>query len=635
MSHFYLLNRLYIEEIHRQELKMRTEDGEIIYRCLNEDSTAFGLLVDKYKGSIFAIAYSKLRNFHDAEDVTQDVFLKAYKNLRKLKRWDNFLAWLCSMAYNLCRDRIKSQSIHIERLEQKAQEELVDNSVNTYRQEQVYESLHEALDSLPDIYRDVLTLHYLGGISGEQIARILSLPHSTVRQRLSRARTQLREELLAMISETFEQEKLRANFTFRIVEMVKKIRVHPISTLKGLPWGLSLATGIIFTVMSLNPYIPQFSQVGAYIRSVLPSETKVLNIGEIPVDVVKVSNVTILSGKMGKGKSGEPKQPDMQNAFFMAPQGEGDTWTKKADMLTDRRLFSTCAVNGKIYAIGGVNAAGMLSTVEEYDPSTDTWTKKADMPTARYWYSSSCTSVVNGKIYAIGGVNDTIMVRLGNLANVEEYDPVKDIWTKKADAPVEGSLSACSISGKIYLINNFNIDHWDLDKAIFKDNICLEYDPSMDRWTNKAPMPAARNNFSISAANGKIYAIGGVNAAGMLSTVEEYDPSTDTWTKKADMPTARSGLSTIAVNGKIYAIAGDGGGVTVEEYDPATDTWTKKADMLVGKRLFSTSVVGGKIYAMGNMMANPDRSVEEYTPEGWMVSPNGKMPSTWGTLKAK
>ncbi|MEK7399936.1 MAG: RNA polymerase sigma factor, partial [Candidatus Poribacteria bacterium] len=98
---------------------MRTEDGEIIYKCLNEDSTAFGLLVDKYKGSIFAIAFSKLRNFHDAEDVTQDVFLKAYKNLRKLKRWDNFLAWLCSIAYNLCRDRIKSQSIHIERLEQK------------------------------------------------------------------------------------------------------------------------------------------------------------------------------------------------------------------------------------------------------------------------------------------------------------------------------------------------------------------------------------------------------------------------------------------------------------------------------------------------------------------------------------
>jgi len=87
----------------------------------------------------------------------------------------------------------------------------------------VFESLHEALDSLPDIYREVLTLHYLGGISGEQIARILSIPYATVRQRLSRARAQLREEILAMVSETYEQQRLKASFTFRIVEMVKRI----------------------------------------------------------------------------------------------------------------------------------------------------------------------------------------------------------------------------------------------------------------------------------------------------------------------------------------------------------------------------------------------------------------------------
>ncbi len=60
---------------------MRTEDGIIIGECLNGDSASFGLLVDKYKASIFALAYSRLRNFHDAEDTAQDVFLKAYRNL--------------------------------------------------------------------------------------------------------------------------------------------------------------------------------------------------------------------------------------------------------------------------------------------------------------------------------------------------------------------------------------------------------------------------------------------------------------------------------------------------------------------------------------------------------------------------
>ena len=72
---------------------MRTEDGYIIQKCLNGDVAAFGLLVDKYKGSVYALAYTKLGNFHDAQDITQEVFLKAYQKLRTLKQWDKFLSW--------------------------------------------------------------------------------------------------------------------------------------------------------------------------------------------------------------------------------------------------------------------------------------------------------------------------------------------------------------------------------------------------------------------------------------------------------------------------------------------------------------------------------------------------------------
>ena len=88
---------------------MRTADGFIIRKCLDGDSAAFGLLVDKYKGGVYALAYSKLGNFHDAEDVTQEVFIKAYENLRSLRRWDSFHAWLYSITSNLCKDWIKKQ----------------------------------------------------------------------------------------------------------------------------------------------------------------------------------------------------------------------------------------------------------------------------------------------------------------------------------------------------------------------------------------------------------------------------------------------------------------------------------------------------------------------------------------------
>ena len=73
---------------------MRTDDGYIISKCLNGEPEAFGILVDKYKSSIFAFVYTKLHNFHDAQDVTQEVFIKAYRELRTLKRWDSFAGWI-------------------------------------------------------------------------------------------------------------------------------------------------------------------------------------------------------------------------------------------------------------------------------------------------------------------------------------------------------------------------------------------------------------------------------------------------------------------------------------------------------------------------------------------------------------
>ena len=81
---------------------MRTEDGYIIYKCLNGDTGAFGLLVDKYKAGVYALAYSKLRNFHDAEDVAQEVFIRAYENLHKLRRWERFASWLYRITSSLC-----------------------------------------------------------------------------------------------------------------------------------------------------------------------------------------------------------------------------------------------------------------------------------------------------------------------------------------------------------------------------------------------------------------------------------------------------------------------------------------------------------------------------------------------------
>jgi len=612
---------------------MRTEDGHLISKCLNGEPEAFGVLVDKYKAGIYAFTFSRLRNFHDAEDVTQDVFIKAYQNLSKLRRWDSFAVWAYTIASNLCSKwkRSKSRRPDREFIEDQDEDVLENPSLDAYRMDIISNSLHDALDSLPEIYQEALTLHYLGGMSTDDIAKSLGASPTTIRQRLVRARAQLKEEMLVMIGRTFEQQRLKAIFTFRIVEMVKHIRVQPIPLAKGLPLGLSLATGMIIAFLSIGTHLNSLSTIGAFMGSPLPGETKVLKTGEIPVDVLKVSNISVISSQRWNGSGLGSVVPSPQNALFMAPQA-GDTWTKKADMPTGRGGLSACAVNGKIYAIGGViwDDAGnqkSISTVEEYDPKTDTWTKKSDISTSRFFFA---ICEVNKKIYVIGGLN-TADGNFKDLQTVEEYDPDLDKWTQKTDMPTSRYwLSASAVNGKIYAIGGLTVNMVPLSTV-------EEYDPVKDKWTKKADLPIPIHTLSTNAVNNKIYGIGGVNIGVLLSTVYEYDPLLDSWTRKADMPTARTRACSSAVNGKIYAIGGydrnrDIDLTSVEEYDPATDKWTKKTDMPKPAEDHACSAVDGRIYVIGG--SNPTL-VEEYDTgfAGEGVNFKGKLPTTWGDVR--
>jgi len=124
-------------------------------------------------------------------------------------------------------------------------------SIDFYEKQLVRESLHEALASLSEMYRQVLTLHYFVGMKTEEIAQFLRTSPSTIRKRLSRARAKLKKEMLDMMSATFEEQKLQPGFTFRIVEMVKRMRVKPAPKIPpAIPIGI--ATVIAFLAVGLG-----------------------------------------------------------------------------------------------------------------------------------------------------------------------------------------------------------------------------------------------------------------------------------------------------------------------------------------------------------------------------------------------
>ena len=595
---------------------MRTGDGHIIRKCLDGDAEAFGFLVDKYKSSLYAFIYARVGDFHDAEDLTQEVFLNAYEKLGTLKRWDNFFAWLYSIAANRCKNYWRSQSRRpdTEYVEDQDVVRLDLPSLEAYQKGLRYEALHDALASLSETHRQVLTLYYLGGMKSKEIAQFLGTSPETINMRLSRARSQLKEEMITMMTTTFAGQRLQPAFTFRVVEMIKGTKIQIAPTKTSLPWGISITGVLIVAFLSLTiPHSPIYP-IGELIGSALPSETKVADVGVIPVDTVKVTEITILTSEKGDGDFGQAPKPDPMNAF--APAGQQEKWRKRTDMPTPRADLSISVVDGKIYAIGGWTLVGVeqvsISTVEMYDPATNTWTRKADVPTPRCCFS---TSVVNGKIYAIGGATDL----LNPFPTVEVYDPVTDTWTQGADMPTpRTAFSTSVVNGKIYAIGGTPNLHASL-------SIVEEYDPATDTWTKKANMPTPRWSLFTSVVNGKIYAIGGGRPDLFVAfpIVEKYDPSTDTWTKKADMPTARWAFSTSVVNERIYGIGGtpdlDVALPTVEVYQPAMDTWTQEVGMLTPRFGHRSGVVTGKIYTIGGATSLNNitvlSTVEEFDPE--------------------
>lgn len=299
---------------------------------------------------------------------------------------------------------------------------------------------------------------------------------------------------------------------------------------------------------------------------------------------------------------------------------QSGTWQPKADLPTARLGLAACAVNGKIYAMGGYAAAGEpgLKTVEAYDPATDTWTQKADLPTGRRWLAAS---VVNGKIYAIGGFRNNATP---GLPTVEMYDPATDTWTSKADLPTPRKfLTASVVDGLIYAMGGMSSGG-----GLAPLRTVEAYDPQTDAWTRKADLPTARIMLSSSVVNGKIYAMGGtVQSNPTLATVEEYNPATDTWIRKENLLSENAGISTSSVGGFIYAIGGahTSSGPTsfyLDVYDVGKGVWTRSAARMRESRwALSTAVVGGRVYAIGGAhvasVPHPGvATVEEFNPAG-------------------
>ena len=182
------------------------EDVELIDACLCGDSASFGQLVTKYQNRLFNTLCHVVSSPEEAEDVVQEAFVQAFVKLATFKRNSAFYTWLYRIAFNtaISRGRRKRPEVSVEATRDAIGDEPMDaNEAATERvlREERAVQIHQALGELSDEHRSILVLREMEDLSYDEIAEILDLPVGTVRSRLHRARTQMRDQLKEVLGE--------------------------------------------------------------------------------------------------------------------------------------------------------------------------------------------------------------------------------------------------------------------------------------------------------------------------------------------------------------------------------------------------------------------------------------------------
>ena len=152
-------------------------------------SSGFESRVREHHRLVFQVAYSVLRNHADAEDVTQEVFLRAYRQLATLRDPERFRAWVARMSWRMALNRRRGE------LRARARDDGWFRSRGPETGVEMHAALGEAIARLPEELRDTLLLAAVEGLDTREAAAILEIPEGTVRSRLHTARRRLMEAL--------------------------------------------------------------------------------------------------------------------------------------------------------------------------------------------------------------------------------------------------------------------------------------------------------------------------------------------------------------------------------------------------------------------------------------------------------
>ena len=219
---------------------MRMKDEDLVHQTLSGEGIAFSKLVERHWEEVCSFVEGILGNRQDAEEVTQDAFLKAYFKLETLRNPSSFLPWLKKIARNIALDRMERLKREGEKLllSELKHDQLslppVDEEL--LRREMVKEII-AAIEELPPLEREILKERFLRGISYEELCRRFNLSYSAITSRVHRAKRRVREKVM---------ERLKALITApwaRVIEMMGGVGMKLSTKLALTGIGLMVVCG--------------------------------------------------------------------------------------------------------------------------------------------------------------------------------------------------------------------------------------------------------------------------------------------------------------------------------------------------------------------------------------------------------
>lgn len=175
-------------------------DTDIIHQVLKGDQQAYAILVERYQSYVFTIVLRYVKSREDAEEVAQDIFIKAYRSLADFKGTAKFSTWLYTITTTTCITFLRKKKLEVHSLDNEKVFAVADNldgglSANQVEQKSKVAMVNEAIKLLSPDDAQVITLFYKGEQTLEEIAQALGKEVNAVKVQLHRARTRLKDKM--------------------------------------------------------------------------------------------------------------------------------------------------------------------------------------------------------------------------------------------------------------------------------------------------------------------------------------------------------------------------------------------------------------------------------------------------------